>query len=237
MRNPRSERQIITIFHSALHEIGTPVNGIVTAASLLKDEMEKGNIETVNELLEMISSAAGNLTDTFQRIRQTVRHEDIRKFKLVQEVFDFRKWLDNLLLSMLPLFMEKQISVVKHIPDCFPSQVFTDRVYLNQVINNILMNALKYSEPETVVTLSCFTRDEFFCIEVTDQGKGIPSEHLPYIFREYYTLAEDVQLRFGGIGLGLSIARELTALMGGKIEVSSKKDEGSTFTVMIPVRI
>lgn len=236
MHSPHpSQKEIVTIFHSALHEIGTPVNGIVTAASLLKDEIAKGNTETVNELLQMISSASDNLTEIFQRIRQTVRYEEIRRFELFQDVFDFRKWLDNLVLSMLPLFLDKQISIVKHIPDNFPAAIFTDRIYLSQVVNNILMNALKYSEPSTVVTLNCFMKDEFCCIEIEDQGKGISPEELPYIFREYYTLSEDVQSRFGGIGMGLSISKELVDLMGGRIEVNSKQGEGSTFTIMVPV--
>jgi signal transduction histidine kinase len=189
----------------------------------------------VEELLDMIASGAGNLAEIFERVRQSVRYENVARYRLMEDTFDFRKWLDNLVLSMLPLFMEKGISLVKHIPEDFPSQIYADRVYLSQVVNNLLVNALKYSPPLTAVSITCFKGDGMFGIEITDQGIGIPAKKLPFIFEEYSRMSGDIRTKFGGIGLGLSIAQNLAALMGGRIEVKSREKEGSTFTVIMPV--
>lgn len=228
---------IQSAFHTALHEIGTPINGVVTASILLKSEIESGNTEFAQELLQMIFSAASNLNEIYERVKQVVRQENRQKFQLMETTFDFRKWLDNLLQSMLALFMEKEISVVKQVPKDFPILISADKVYLTQIIYNILMNALKYSPESTIVSVTCFTDDkERFCIEITDQGIGIPEAELPLIFKEYHQITADIKSRFGGIGLGLSIVRNLTEIMGGSVAVKSEVGVGSTFTVAFPLK-
>jgi signal transduction histidine kinase len=234
---PSSGEMMRSVFHSSLHEIGTPLNAVVSASRLLKTEMENGNTEVARELLKMIFSSADYLSEIFERVRQVTRQENMPAFQLDETIFDFRDWADNLLHSMAALFMEKEISVKKVVADDFPLTVYCDRVYLTQVMYNILINALKYSPAFSSVSITCFIENnESFCIEITDQGIGIPSARLPFIFKEYYQVAPDDQSRFGGMGLGLSIAGALTRLMGGSIYVMSESGAGSTFTVMLPLK-
>ncbi len=225
-----------SIFHTAMHEIGVPVNGVVTAATFLKREMESGDKEFVQELLQMIFSAANNLNEIFERVREVVRQENQQKYQLMETHFDFRKWLDNVLLSMSALFLDKEISVVKQVPRDFPPVVFADKVYLTQIIYNLLMNALKYSPAGTVVSVACFADAAHFGIEVTDQGMGISSLDLPLIFQEYRQLSNGFKSQLGGIGLGLSIVKNLTEAMNGTITVRSEEGAGSTFTVTLPLK-
>jgi signal transduction histidine kinase len=74
------------------------------------------------------------------------------------------------------------------------------------------------------------------CIEITDRGIGIPSSDMPHIFKEYHQIVSGHKTKFGGMGLGLSIAKNLTKIMGGNIEVKSEVGEGSTFTVTLPLK-
>lgn len=231
-----SSEVLKSIFHTALHEIGVPINGVVTAATFLKREIEHGDPAFVQELLQMIFSAANNLNEIFERIREVVRLENQQKFKIMETYFDFRKWLDNVLLSMSALFMDKTISVVKQVPKDFPSFIYVDKVYLTQIVYNLLMNALKYSQPGTVVSVTCFVDADRFSIEITDQGMGISAAELPLIFQEYRQLANGFKSQLGGIGLGLSIIKSLTEAMDGVIAVKSEVGVGSTFTVTFPLR-
>jgi two-component system phosphate regulon sensor histidine kinase PhoR len=225
-----------SIFHAALHEIGVPVNGVVTAATFLKREIESGDMAFVQELLQMIFSAANSLNEVFERVREVVRQENQQKFQIMETHFDFRKWLDNVLLSMSALFMDKTISVVKQVSKDFPSSVYADKVYLTQIVYNLLMNALKYSPAGTVVSVSCFADAGKFSIEIADQGIGIAAAELPLIFQEYRQLANGLRSQLGGIGLGLSIVKSLTEAMGGEIAVKSEVGVGSTFTITFPLR-
>ena len=101
-----SAEKMKSIFYTSLHEIGTPVNGIVSACLLLKDELDKGNTAHAQELLQMIFSAAGNLNEIFVRIKQLVREDQLPEFRLTETLFDFRKWLDELLQSVMPFYGE-----------------------------------------------------------------------------------------------------------------------------------
>lgn len=226
-----------SIFRTTLHEIGTPINAVVSAARLLKLELDNGNTEFAHELIQMIFSSSNYLHEIFERVRQTAQQENMQKFQMDEIIFDFRKWIDGLLHSMAALFMEKEISIVKRVSEDFPTTIYTDKTYLTQIIYNILSNALKYSPKSTGVTIVCYVRDKnAACIEITDQGIGIPSTELPYIFKEYHQIVSGYNTKFGGMGLGLSIAKSLTEIMGGSIDVKSEVGEGSTFTVILPLK-
>ncbi|WP_173003092.1 HAMP domain-containing sensor histidine kinase [Chitinophaga sp. SYP-B3965] len=226
-----------SIFRTTLHEIGTPINAVVSASRLLKLELDNGNTEFAHELIQMIFSSSNYLHEIFERVRLAAQQENMQKFQMDEIIFDFRKWVDNLLHSMAAMFMEKEISIVKRVSEDFPATIYSDKTYLTQIIYNILSNALKYSPKSSGVTIVCFVRDKnTACIEITDQGIGIPTSELPHIFKEYHQIVSGYKTKFGGMGLGLSIAKNLTEVMGGNIEVKSEVGEGSTFTVTLPLK-
>lgn len=110
----------------------------------------------------------------------------------------------------------------------------TDRNRLKQVLINLVDNALKYSEDDTVVTVRLTQEDEWAVIQICDRGRGIPMADLTQIFEPFYRVDEDRSRATGGTGLGLSIVKTLVEGMGGKIKVQSKPCEGSIFTVSLP---
>ncbi len=109
-----------------------------------------------------------------------------------------------------------------------------DRNRLKQVLINLIDNAIKYSEDDTVVTVRLRQEGEWAIIQVCDRGRGIPMADLNQIFEPFYRVDEDRSRATGGTGLGLSIVKTLVEGMRGKIKVQSKLGEGSIFTVSLP---
>ena len=109
-----------------------------------------------------------------------------------------------------------------------------DRNRLKQVLINLIDNAVKYSEEDTVVTVRLKQEGEWAVIQICDRGRGIPTTDLTQIFEPFYRVDEDRSRATGGTGLGLSIVKTLVEGMRGKIKVQSKPGEGSIFTVSLP---
>jgi len=105
---------------------------------------------------------------------------------------------------------------------------------LEQAITNLLENALKYSPPDTAVTVGCEAIDGQVCVTVTDNGPGIGAEHLPRLFERFYRVDKARSRQLGGTGLGLAIVKHIAQAHGGRAEVSSEVGRGSTFTIFLP---
>ena len=109
-----------------------------------------------------------------------------------------------------------------------------DEDRLSQVVLNLIDNAIKYSPPDGVVKVKLTTDKENARIEITDKGTGIPEEELPRIFERFYRVEKGSSARFGGRGLGLSIAMHIVEAHGGELQVESKLGQGSTFRIVLP---
>lgn len=108
------------------------------------------------------------------------------------------------------------------------------RIY--QAIRNIIGNAVKYGpEDDLSIRAEVYQQGEYVCIGIKDNGPGIPEDKLPYIFDRFYRIDTERTKDLMSTGLGLSIARELVEAHGGRITVSSVENEGSCFTVSLPV--
>jgi len=115
-------------------------------------------------------------------------------------------------------------------------QVYGDRDRIHQVIKNLLSNAIKYSPAGGPVEMETGVEGKYLTIAVTDHGIGIPADELPHIFERFRRVENKELSGIAGTGLGLAIVKHLVELHGGKITVHSEPDQGSTFTVHIPIR-
>jgi signal transduction histidine kinase len=118
---------------------------------------------------------------------------------------------------------------------CHPIKVKADRDRLQQVLINLIDNAVKYSKPGQPVTLDLEWSDRDAQIRVCDRGVGIPLQHQSRIFERFYRCEEDRCRTTGGSGLGLAIVKTLVEEMGGRVSVRSTLGEGSTFSVLLPL--
>ena len=221
------------LFAKISHELRTPLNGITGMLTNLIDEHDPEK--------------------RTEKIKVALRSSDIL-LNIINEVLDFSKINhgelklepNNVLLKTVftdlvslytPLFTEKRVELeVKNEinDDCW---AFFDNTRLSQITSNLLSNALKFTE-QGIVKLDTFLTntdgDLSLTITVTDSGRGMTPEFLKSLFSPF-TQEVDSKNTKGGTGLGLAIVKELVQYMGGKIEVSSEINKGSTFSVYIPI--
>jgi signal transduction histidine kinase len=110
-----------------------------------------------------------------------------------------------------------------------------DALRLEHVVQNFLQNAITYSPPGGLITVLLEQCGQMACVAITDQGTGIPEEALPRRFQRFYRATNVDVGGIGGLGIGLYVVKELVSLDGGTVNVTSTEDQGSTFTVCLPL--
>jgi PAS domain S-box-containing protein len=211
------------------HELRTPMAAVFGAAkTLLRTDVDVRS-DQARELLEMIASQALRLTQITEEVlltarldRGTVHLED----ELI-DLADLTRATIAALKSQLPLGRPVSIAIEPNLP-----LARGDRDRVQQVLVNLLDNAVKYGRPPLAVSLEA--RTSAVCIAVADSGPGVPQVEQGRIFDKFYRSDPQLTRAPGGTGLGLYIARELTERMGGRLDVRSEPDAGATFTVQLP---
>ncbi len=213
------------------HEIRTPMNGIIGFSELLKDPdtpEEKRNdfadivINSGNQLLQIIDDI---LEISRLETRQVkVNFSEVNLNSLMMEIFNLysEKAKDN----KLALYIHKGANDAD-------SNITTDKTKLNKILYNLIDNALRYTN-EGFVELGYEIYDEYVDVYVKDTGIGIKHEQQALIFERFSQGDKTLSSKFGGLGLGLSIAKENTELLGGDIKVESQVGVGSVFRVSLP---
>ncbi len=115
-----------------------------------------------------------------------------------------------------------------------PSEVITDSYIIETVLSNLIDNALKYSNVKPKILIRTDKDGEGWQIQVRDEGQGIASEHLPFIFDKFYRVPAGNLHEVKGYGIGLSYVKQLVATLGGRISVKSALDKGTEFTIQFP---
>jgi signal transduction histidine kinase len=154
---------------------------------------------------------------------------------LKRQRFNLSTMLEKCSQSFETSLKQKNLSYTLSIGEDVPVEINSDPERLNQVISNLIGNAVKFTSQGGVNIKVFTTMDETLSIEVTDTGAGIPEEQLPDIFEAFRRATNYVQREQQGAGLGLSITREIVARMGGQISVFSTVGVGSTFVISLPL--
>jgi PAS domain S-box-containing protein len=219
------------------HEIRTPINGIVGMANLLGQNPSPIERETY---LSAIKHSAENLTVIINDILDLAAIES-GKLKFEKIGFNLRDILPSLISTFTYQAREKRISVDYLIDDNLNKILLGDPVRLNQILINLISNAVKFTHNGSIKVLCKAEREQkgmcWVRIEVVDTGVGIPEEKLNTIFESFSQADASVTRKYGGTGLGLTIVKQLVELQKGSITVESKEHVGSSFIVLIPFAI
>lgn len=228
LRDVTQERQVqrakTEFIANASHELKTPITALSGYLEVLEDEED----ETVRtDFLKDMKAQ----TDRLQSLALTL----LDLSRLDANAVTFRREevdLTDLLHELRRDFGYTGRPVNVHAEEGVPP-VETDHTQLHRMITILVDNALKYSSPETPVDLDLSRENGHAIVSVVDRGCGIPEEELPYIFDRFYRAQGSS--RADGTGLGLALANEITDHLGGEIQVESKPNTGSVFSVILPL--
>ena len=217
------------------HELRTPLNSILLLSRLLSENNNKGMVPEEIEFAKVIQSSGNSLLGLIDEILDLSK---IEAGKMDLEFIDVstKEITDGLFALFNQVAKEKNIGFEIISKDA-PIVLKTDKMRLEQILKNLLSNAIKFTEKGTVSLEIKINSDDdkIICFIVKDTGIGIPLKKQPLIFEAFQQADGSTKRKYGGTGLGLSISRELAKLLNGEIILHSKENEGSTFTLCLPV--
>jgi two-component system phosphate regulon sensor histidine kinase PhoR len=214
------------------HELRTPVAVIKGYAETLLDGALDDSPERGRHFVSIISGHAERLTNLINDIL-TLSKLEARDAALVLNPLDLGGTIRKAQMLMEDHARTKGIQLIADCPETLP-KVPADQGQLEQVLLNLLDNAIKYTPDGGDVTIQARQEGEKVKVSVSDTGVGIPHKDLPRIFERFYRVDEGRSREQGGTGLGLSIVKHIVQLHGGEITVTSEAGKGSTFTVLLP---
>ena len=228
------------------HELRTPLNSLLILAKLLADNPQQNLTDKQMEFARTIHNAGSDLLSLINDILDLSKVEagkmDVHPAPVVLgEVCDYVE------STFGPLAEQQGLDLIVDLEDGLVPAVTTDEQRLQQVLKNLLSNALKFTEHGSVrlsvyqapqhmlfSTPALNDADTVVAFSVTDTGIGVPAEKLRLIFEAFQQADGTTSRKYGGTGLGLSISREIARLLGGAIAVTSEAGVGSTFTLYVP---
>jgi PAS domain S-box-containing protein len=219
------------------HEIRTPINGIAGLASLL---IQNPNTKESTTYLHSIQTAADNLKVIINDILDLASIES-GKLKFEQIGFNLNDLMNSLINTFVFQASEKKIDLRYHIQEEANKIFIGDPVRLNQILLNLINNAIKFTN-QGYITVNCLVKKKeikkwLLEFEVRDTGIGIPKNKLKTIFESFSQADASVTRKYGGTGLGLTIVKQLVELQRGSIHVKSQEGLGSSFTFSIPYEL
>ncbi|MBK6088480.1 PAS domain-containing hybrid sensor histidine kinase/response regulator [Ruminococcus difficilis] len=228
-----------TAFLSSMsHEIRTPMNAIIGLNSIaLKDPTLS---EKTKDYLLKIGESAGHLLNLINDILDMSRIESGR-LTLHKEEFNLAEMLEQINTIVQSQCDDKGLNFECHINGAVDDWYFGDDTKLKQVIINILSNAIKFTDAPgnvtfTVDQIACFDRQTTLRFTVRDTGIGMDRDYLPKLFDPFTQEDASRRNKYGSTGLGMAITKSIVEMMNGTIDVTSKKGEGSTFTVTVTLK-
>ncbi len=235
-REAEVERLKSTFIGMISHELRTPVNAILGYAEMFKEQVygplnERQAVMTerimanarrllglVNDLLDQAQIEAGKLS---------IQRKEVQVSALLQHMHE----------AMDHLSAEKGLLLVSTLDPALPETIMGDPLRLQQILVNLVSNAVKFTDQGSVhVRLSKHTADRWQ-MQVSDTGRGISREQISIIFDPFRQADSGVMREHGGVGLGLSIVKQLVTQMNGEITVESQPGVGSTFSVILPLEV
>ncbi len=221
---------------SMSHEIRTPLNAIVGFSEAIGDAT---NLEEAQENAKDIVTASQTLLELVNGILNISRIE-ANKMEIVNSEYDLTQECNDLIKLIKPRIGDKPIELRYYIAPDIPPVLYGDKGKIKEIITNILVNAVKYTEEGYIdLRVSCINKhtNSALVISVEDSGRGIKPEDISKLFNKFERNEEDKNTTIEGAGLGLAITKRLVEMMGGKIIVQSVYGSGSKFTIYIQQKI
>jgi signal transduction histidine kinase len=226
----------------ASHELRNPLTSIMGNTELLKrglKRLSKSEVaETPKLSLEREEHLLDSITHQTQRLANLI-DEMLDITRIRSEQFELKNRENVNIVQLVRQAVEQQSAISNH-PIILETQqeeilVTCDEARIEQVLNNLMSNAIKYSPADKPVVVGIERNDQEVIISVRDQGDGISQEEQAHVFERFYRVHTDENARIEGLGLGLYIAHEIVVQQGGRMWLESKPGQGSTFYFSLPL--
>jgi len=232
-RAEASSRAKSSFLANMSHELRTPLNAILLYSEVIKNEAEDAGSTDILADAARVEQAGRHLLHLINDILDLAKIE-AGKMTLVNEPFQVRELLEEVLGTVSSLAAQNGNALSL---DCGPGLdgMVGDATKVRQVLLNLLSNACKFTRGGAIHVNGRLEGD-WLSLSVTDTGIGIAPEQVERIFNEFIQGDDSTTRRFGGTGLGLSLSRKFCQMMGGDVRVKSALGQGSTFTILLPLR-
>ncbi len=214
------------------HELRTPLNAILGFSEILATNLYGDLNPKQTEYISDIRASGVHLLGIINEILDISKIE-AKAVKLVRSTFDISRALDEVANILEPLASKKAIKLNKVLEEDF--EVYADYQKIQQILYNLVNNAIKFSPKDSQIELICEKDSDKFRIKVRDNGIGIDKKYHGKIFAKFVQLDCAYTKKESSTGLGLTITKELVELHAGKITLMSEVDNGSTFIIEIPL--
>jgi len=212
------------------HELATPLTNIGGYLEALSDHVIPQRKQTATYTL--MKEEVDRLKNMLDEVR-TLSMLEQSQFKIQTKPVDAKALTQKILKQIEPQFKEKEIPL-KFKADLTTKDFNLDKDRYTQILLNLLSNALHYSSKGNPVEVRLNQSTKGLHVDIEDHGQGIPEKELPYIFERFYRADKSRNRKTGGLGVGLSIVKELVEAHGGHISVTSTEGEGTTFSLTLP---
>ena len=213
------------------HELRTPLNSILGFADILSAQLYGDLNKKQSEYIDDIKASGTHLLGMINEILDMSKIE-ANAMKIVKSTFWISRAVDEASNILMPIAKKKGVTIKKTLGEDF--QVFADYQKIQQILYNLVSNAIKYSPDNDEVEIAIFSGKDSFKLAVHDNGIGIDKKYHGKIFAKFVQLDSAYTKKESSTGLGLTITKELAELHGGKVSLISEVNNGSTFIVEIP---
>ena len=234
----RANRAKSDFLSSMSHEIRTPLNAIVGFSEDIQSYKDSASPEIVEDA-EYILQASQTLLEIVGNILDINKIES-NKMEITEVKYNFREEIESLAKINATRIGEKNINFKINLAPDIPYELIGDKTHIKEIVNNLLTNAIKYTEQGEIELLAKCINQNNNCnliISVRDTGRGIKAENINKLFTKFERLDIEKNSTTEGTGLGLAITKALVDMMGGKINVQSQFGQGTIFVVQIPQKI
>ena len=221
------------------HDLRTPINGILGMLSIL--EQSEGDLDRQRDCRKKIRVSTKHLLSLVNDVLQVSKLESGRP-TVVEEPFDLHDILENCVTILSSLAEETGIRLVLEEVDLEHSKLIGNPLHLEQILMNVIDNALRYNRPKGSVfvqakEISCRGRIASFRFVIEDTGIGIGDDFKKHIFEPFTQEHQGARTNYNGVGLGMSIVKKLVDQMKGSIEIDSQLGKGSVVQITLPIRV
>ena len=212
------------------HDLRSPHTAILDYVDLVEragpsQDLQKSFLERIQFSVHTIT----NLVDDLLNLGRIEAGFDTRK-----EMLDLSSYIYQVIDEMNPKLLETDTHLKLDVPDS-SQKIYASPIQIRQLLSNLLTNAIKYSDPGKTMTITLQEKENQIILQIRDEGFGIPSTDLPYVFDKFYRSGTVIGTEIPGSGLGLAIVKSIVENHQGRIWVDSVFGQGSTFTIVFPI--